>query len=105
MIDGYLDYQENGLMPSSSVVEETNLYFAEQDLLGQWIAEKCDAEPGNRFKWELVADLFASWKDYAGLAGEPHGSSKSFSSNMRKRGFERKRGTGGIRGLSGIRLR
>lgn len=105
MIEGYLDYRANGLMPSCSVVETTNAYFEEQDLLGQWIAEKCDAEPGNSSKWEPVANLFASWKTYAELAGEPHGSKKSFSANMGKRGFGKKRGTGGPRGLKGIRLR
>jgi putative DNA primase/helicase len=105
MIEGCLDYRTNGLLPSSGVAEAIRAYFEDQDLLGQWIEEKCDAEPDNPHKWELVAELFASWTAYAGLAGEAHGSVKSFSENMRKRGFERKRGTRGIRGLSGIRLR
>ena len=104
-IDGCLDWQANGLVRPSSVLKATEQYFADQDLIGQWIAEECDAEPGNRWKSATSAVLFASWTAYATRAGEKAGSRKPFAEELERRGFENKRGTGGIREFRGIRLR
>ena len=87
MIAGCLDWQANGLIRPERVLQETAAYFAAQDVLGQWIADQCDAEPGNKSKWETSAVLYANWKDYAELAGEQPGSRKAFAENMKRRGF------------------
>ena len=58
MIEGCLDWQENGLVRPASVIAATESYFEDQDLMSQWLAEECDAEPGNRYKWEATAKLF-----------------------------------------------
>ena len=47
----------------------------------------CDAEPGNRYKYEAVGKLFASWTEFAKRAGEEPGSVKSFTDGMGRRGF------------------
>jgi putative DNA primase/helicase len=54
MIEGCLDWQRNGLVRPASVKETTEAYFSDQDLLGQWQAEKCDAEPTNNSKSDFV---------------------------------------------------
>ena len=59
MIEGCLDWQANGLVRPESVIRATESYFEDQDLMGQWLAEACDAEPGNNYKWETTATLFA----------------------------------------------
>ena len=41
MIEGCLDWQENGLVRPESVTEATEAYFAEQDLMSQWLADEC----------------------------------------------------------------
>ncbi len=105
MIDGCLDWQANGLVRPDAVAEATERYFGDQDLLGQWLDEACDAEPGNNHKWERSADLFASWRTYAENAGEREGSAKSLSEALQKRGFIKSRGTGGGRIFRGLRLR
>ena len=51
MIEGCLDWQENGLVRPDSVIRATESYFEDQDLLSQWLAEECDAEPGNNYKY------------------------------------------------------
>jgi putative DNA primase/helicase len=79
MIEGCLDWQANGLLRPDSVAATTDAYFADQDLLQQWLDEKCDAEPENPHKWDTVGDLFASWDKYANEAGEPPGSKKAFN--------------------------
>ena len=83
----------------------TESYFEDQDLLSQWLTEECDAEPGNTYKSEATAELFASWTEFATRNGERPGSSKAFSAEMVKRGFER--GTEGhakVRCFKGVRL-
>jgi putative DNA primase/helicase len=106
MIDGCLDWQRNGLQRAASVTAATDQYFSDQDLFGQWLDEECDAEPGNDWKWEATAKLFAAWSAYAQRAGEKPGSKKAFSENMQRRNFHacrKERGT--LRAFSGIRLR
>jgi len=105
MIDGCRDWLVNGLIRPESVRAATAAYFDNQDLLGQWLEEECDGEPGNDFKQATTAELFESWSAYAHRAGEDPGSKKSFSEQMQKRGFESHRGTGGSRGFRGVRKR
>ena len=104
MIEGALDWQANGLLRPPSVIAETEEYFSLQDLLGEWLDECCDFEPGNNYKWESVADLFASWREFAEAAGEEPGTRKNFGDLLQGRGAERHR-TSTARGFQGIRLK
>jgi putative DNA primase/helicase len=104
MIDGCLDWQKNGLARPDSVTNATAEYFSDQDLLAQWLEEKCDAERDNPHKWDTVADLFASWSVYANEAGEQPGSKKAFNEAMQSRGFHSARGGKGVRTFKGVRL-
>lgn len=105
-IDGCLDWQRNGLARPASVVAETDAYFSDQDLIGQWLEDECDFEPGNDYKWASVAELFSSWTSYAMKAGERAGSKKSFHENMISRSLvacRKDRNT--VRAFEGVRLR
>jgi putative DNA primase/helicase len=105
MIDGCLDWQRNGLVRPASVKETTEAYFSDQDLLGQWLAEKCDAaDPENTSKSDFVGALFESWQRYSNEAGEQPGTKKAFSEALSSRGFTAKRGSGGVRMFTGLRL-
>jgi putative DNA primase/helicase len=104
MIEGSLDWQQNGLTVPQAIQETTDAYFAEQDLLGQWLSEKCEADPGNQSRSETTADLYASWSEYAKRAGEDPGTTKSFSTALAMRGFRRK-ATTKARMFVGLRLR
>ncbi len=106
LIEGCLDWQANGLIRPAAVVSATDSYFEDQDLMSQWLAEACDAEPGNNYKWEPVRDLFNSWTEFASRSGEQPGSSKAFGSELAKRGFERSvEGHAKTRSFRGLRLR
>jgi putative DNA primase/helicase len=50
MIDGCLDWQANGLVQPSIIVEATNEYFNDQDLFCQWLQEFCEVERDNTYK-------------------------------------------------------
>lgn len=103
MIEGCLDWQENGLQRPASVTEQTEQYFEEQDLLGQFMADRCEVSPTYH---EATARLFVAWEKYAHAAGEYPGKQRSFGSALRKRGFRPDRLPGGdrTRVYRGLRL-
>lgn len=104
MIDGCLDWQEHGLVRPASVVAATADYFSEQDLLAQWLHDKCEVREGERSWRETSAELFTSWSIYAKAAGDDPGTMKSFGPAMRRKGFPAYR-TEKARGFRGVRLR
>ena len=93
MIDGCLDWQKNGLVRPSSVRAATEEYFNSQDLFGQWLEECCELHPGNKYRSETAADLFASWEAFLESHGEKPGSSRSLGDKLSQRdvGTDRKR--------------
>lgn len=99
-----LDWQQNGLVRAQSVAEATEAYFAEQDFIGQWLAEKCTVRRGDTTLWDRTADLYGSWSAYAKAAGEPPGPVKAFGPAMRRKGLMPYRTTQ-ARGFSGVLLR
>jgi putative DNA primase/helicase len=105
MIDGCLDWQVHRLVRPNSVIAATTTYFNDQDLIGQWLDEDCDAEPGNTHKWDTSSALFKSWSAYAERSGERPGNTKSFAEAMRGRGFELHKGGKGARQYRGVQLR
>lgn len=105
MIDGCLDWQAHGLVRPASVVEATNDYFSAQDLVGQFLEEECDVQPGNDWKKVTAGELFTAWVDFAKAAGEAPGSQKAFSEAVTKHGVERRKGSKGVRVFIGVRVR
>lgn len=104
MIEGCLDWQMHGLVRPASVVEATDAYFSEQDLMGQWIGEECELRPGDATAWERSSDLFEAWTTFARAAGDDPGSLKSFRPAMVRKGLQPKRNSSHA-GYTGIRLR
>lgn len=84
-IDGFLDWQANGLVRPSAVTEATADYFESQDLLGQWIDDRCETGPT---KWESPRRLYNDWCEYSREAGEDPGAQRTFSQSLQKRGFQ-----------------
>jgi putative DNA primase/helicase len=105
MIDGCLDWQKNGLSRPDCVQVATKEYFDEQDLLGQWIEDRCDVRIGDPKMWDRSADLYDNWKEFSEKAGEPAGTKTAFGAAMRKRGFQRHRLPDGNRAIRFIRLK
>jgi putative DNA primase/helicase len=103
MIDGCLDWQQNGLVRPGSVKTATEEYFNDQDLFSQWLAEACDIDPGNKYKEANASALFASWKCFALAAGEDPKSQKVFKPELLKRGIT-SRHTNSGNSFVGVRL-
>lgn len=100
MIAGCVDWQANGLQRPAAVSGATDSYFADQDLFGQWIDERCVRDPR---AWEQPTPLFQSWCDYARDAGEHPGNAKDFKATLERRGIHRGK-TSGLKVYRGIAL-
>jgi putative DNA primase/helicase len=91
-IEGCLAWQELGLSPPASVLEATEQYFADQDVLGQWL-EEC-TEDGGPMAFTRVGQLFDSWKTWAEARNLKLGSEKAFSEMLSNRNFVKARRDG-----------
>jgi len=100
MIDGCLDWQANGLLRPDVVDDATKEYFSDQDLMAQWIAEKC--EIGSSFE-ETVSVLYQSWTQFLEDCGEKENTKRTFGDNLVRHGFLRHRTAKG-RFFRGLRL-
>jgi putative DNA primase/helicase len=87
MLEGCLEWLKQGLNPPAVVTEATDSYFADQDTFGQWLDENC--ETGNpEWRYEATGKLFQNWRTFAEAAGLDPRSSKFFSEEIQRRGFE-----------------
>jgi P4 family phage/plasmid primase-like protien len=83
-IRGCRRWLKDGLVRPAAVVAATEEYFEDQDVFGQWFAERCVEQKG---RWDAVGRFYADWAAFAKGLGEEPGSNKSFGMAMKKRGF------------------
>jgi putative DNA primase/helicase len=84
MIDGCLDWQQSGLVRPESVRVATQDYFATQDVLGQFLEEKCEVGKGKNVH---SGALFKDWTEYCKECGEIPTSHKAFTEALQGRGI------------------
>ena len=104
MIEGCLAWQRDGLQRPRAVLDATAEYFAEQDVLVQWVEECCDQSPD----WgDTSTVLFASWRSYALSRAEDPRTGKWFATMLERQGFVRVRDCKQFRGRGflGIRVK
>lgn len=110
MIEGCLDWQKNGLIRPKAITEATKAYFDDQDMMGEWLEEKCLVDRNNDNRKATTAELFESWTRFAKANNDAIGTIRSFAQNLEKRGFTPLKsvptgiGTTRARGFSGIAL-
>lgn len=88
LIEGAKEWNATGLTRPEAIINATDRYFDEQDLIGQWIAERCHTDPRATGK---AGELYQSWCEFAAENGEEKGAQKAFAEAVSKRGFERDR--------------
>lgn len=88
MIDGCLDWQASGLVRPQAVSDATDGYFSGQDLLGQWLEDRCVQERGRLY---LKKAAFEDWSHFARDNGEQPGTQNTFTRRLEKRGVVEKR--------------
>ena len=87
-VAGCLDWQRNGLQAPDEVLAATNDYRAEQDILGEWIADRCVTGPGCEARSK---DLYQSYKSWAEERGEYVHTQTRFGIRLGDRGFTKGR--------------
>jgi len=85
MIDGCLDWLENGLVLPEVVKQATAEYFEDEDIFGRWIAENASANPASRPRlWSFMN----RGKYLPKQTVESPGSSKSLAEMLKQRGLQ-----------------
>ncbi|NQT12370.1 MAG: DNA primase, partial [Planctomycetes bacterium] len=90
-VQGCLDWQQRGLGEPEEVAEATASYRDEQDVVGQFIVERCVVDQEARVR---AGDLYAAYEKHAEAAREFVLSQRKFGDRMTERGYERKRSGG-----------
>ena len=101
-IRGCLEWQRDGLGLPKAVKEATTEYRAEQDVLGDFIAERCVEDEQATVTAKALWD---AWRGWCEQAGEQEGTQRSLGPRLGERGFEQARGAKGVRQWRGLRLR
>ena len=91
MIEGCLDWQQNGLVSPEVVALATKDYFEEEDLFGRWVSECCVCGPCHKAK---AKDLWASYREYAVSNGEHAGSTKAVAEMLGNGGYKKTKSDG-----------
>ena len=100
-IAGCLDWKRNGLGVPQAVKDATNTYRAEQDILGDFLAEKCMKDPQATVLSQTLYAIYAAWCE----AGKETALNKNaFGRALTERGFSDGKGAKGARIRRGLRL-
>lgn len=98
LVDGCLAYQRAGLRPPDAVRAATRAYLAEQDVVGQWLADDVIVDAAAD---ELLQRLVARYLAWARPLGAPELSGRALADELDRRGYLGRRTRRGkvVRGL------
>lgn len=99
-VQGCLDWQRQGLNPPREVIDATNAYRAEQDVIGGFLAQRC-VQAVRVFV--SVANLYAAYSKWTAAQGIETLSGRFFGDALAERGFVRAKRRH-VRGWKGIGL-
>ena len=102
IIEGAIDYQQNGLVIPEQLIKDKNDYREESDIVKTWIESECILEGS-----DTNQNLWLSFSKFVKDRGYDTDikSSQKLSNNINGRGFERARFNKGVRGFSGIKVK
>jgi putative DNA primase/helicase len=101
-VEGCLEWKKMGLAPPPEVIAATKTYRGEQDVMAEFIAERCELSPNAEVS---SADLYRAYSEWLFGGGEKVPSRKHFGTMVAGRdGITRKRDET-ERGFIGIGLR
>jgi putative DNA primase/helicase len=99
---GLAAYLKEGLNPPKSVLASTQEYREDMDVIGQWIAQRCEVDQ------HAATSTSLAYQDYTQWANEEVGWSLKkprFRRHLSDRGFKAVKGTGGTRMIGGLLLK
>ncbi len=98
-VEGCLAWQREGLRMPEGVRQATVDYLAEQDLIAQWLAERCRVKPGAEAG---SLDLYTDWRAWTEARGEDAGTCKALSAALEQRHGKKRTNRGVV--FEGIQL-
>ena len=101
MVQGAQAWAQDGLQLPAKVADATRAYGEAEDAIGEWIEDHCELGMDGLAP---SVELFTSWSQWCRARNMDPGSNKSFTQELKARGFEYGR-TSSIRGFAGIRVR
>ncbi len=104
LVRGCLLWQKEGLNPPPSVLAATAEYRRSEDMLADWIDEKCTEAQDAKTTAKAAYQSFKEW--WSANISDKVPSQRRFGDDMAKRGFQKDRGgPGGTKRYLGIELR
>ena len=100
--EGCIEWQKSGLCPPSEVLRATDQYKADEDILSDFVSQKCVAADRRYFTPNTI--LYKSYKEYCQEIGEQPIGRSQFGTALGEQGFPSGRKSG-IRGRQGIQPR
>lgn len=92
-LDGLREWHCLGLNPPPSIIAETERYRAENDVIGQWIADRCTT--GRQYEC-LAGAAWADWQAWCGINNERQGNQRAFGRRLTERGITRRESNGRV---------
>lgn len=102
LVQGCLKWQSDGLGRPAGVMNATNEYRSEMDILGVFLEDCCVIGPTVSVTVKLI---YAEYEKWAEESGERKISKKMFGNRLREKGFDRYAGTGNVQNWIGIGIK
>jgi putative DNA primase/helicase len=93
---------KEGVITPPGVVEATGEYRTEMDVIGGFLEARCDISPHES---EKMAVIYGEYEYWCNSEKEKPVSKRAFGLAMRERGFNHRRGTGGVKFYCGLKLK
>lgn len=100
LIEGCLEWQQCGLGLPERIAASTQTYLESEDTLGAWLEECCE-----RLTDSEGAALYKSYADWCERNGDQARSRRAWANELVDRGFQTRKGTGGIRMIRSLNLK
>lgn len=101
-VRGCLAWQKDGFLTSEAIRKATANYRAESDVIGTFLNEECIRDERANVLTSSVYDAYIAW---CKASGEDPIAKRSLGQQLQERGFDPRRGAGGIRLWKGLRLK
>lgn len=105
MIDGAIDWRQNGLILPKAVSAATAQYIDDQNVFGEWLTEACEISAAEIEWFATAADLLQSFNTFLAAEGERPITARRMADKLRRAGAVSCKLPGGVRGYRLIRLK
>lgn len=101
-VQGAIEWQRDGLRPPASVRAATEAYRQEEDVVAQYVDDRCAIDPRSE---ELSGDVYRDYTAWCEAGGTRPLSQRGFVDQLAHLGVKPEKGGKGRRFLTGIRLK